>query len=198
MRRSHALVLEPMHTLRVSLDERASGELMSLRESKLSSVRTRLTAKLDALDAAGQALRWMRDLAPIRVAEPLVWDETIALLDKLDAPTDATPARSRLAAAGLRLLIGLGYGLELSACVRCARPCPPQSPAYLDPVIGGLVCTGCGGAATLIRPQSRQRALRAIEGEDEALDRDASESVLSWVEQVLQAHGGLKQQASSA
>jgi DNA repair protein RecO (recombination protein O) len=191
MKRSSSLVLEPMHVLSVQLDERPSSELMTLRESRLERIRPRLTSSLDALEAAGQMLRWARDLAPPRQPEPALWAEVNALLDSLDIPGRALAPRVMLAASGLRLLRALGYGFELSACIRCGKPCPEQAPAYLDASAGGLVCTGCGGASYLLRPDLRKRARSALDGEDSALEVESAEAVLGWIDKALAAHAGL-------
>jgi recombinational DNA repair protein (RecF pathway) len=62
--------------------------------------------------------------------EPGMWDETNRLLDELDrSPSDA---RASLAATGLHILAMAGWGLELDACVRCGRGCPPKARTTID------------------------------------------------------------------
>jgi hypothetical protein len=67
----------------------------------------------------------------------------------------------------------------------------PEAPAYLDASAGGLVCTGCGGASYLLRPDLRKRARSALDGEDSALEVESAEAVLGWIDKALAAHAGL-------
>ena len=62
--------LEPMHTLRVRLDDRPRAELSVLRESSIDVPRTRLAIDLDKMQAAGRALGWVRRAAPPRSGGP--------------------------------------------------------------------------------------------------------------------------------
>jgi DNA repair protein RecO (recombination protein O) len=182
--------IEPIHTLLVTLAEKPAAELMTLRASELDTVRTRLTARLDALDAAGRALRWVRAAMPPRHPDAAVWEVTSSLLDALDAPALAAPAVALLAAGGLRLLSALGWGLDLDACVRCGKPCPETNAGLLDPSRGGLVCRSCGGASSLVRPILRARVKAAQAGAG-VLDAAEAGSVLGWVEAALLAHAGV-------
>ncbi|MBN1611699.1 MAG: recombination protein O N-terminal domain-containing protein, partial [Polyangiaceae bacterium] len=81
--------LEPMHTLRVALEERPSSELMMLREATLATPRHHLLESLEGLETAGRALRWLRQAAAPHTPEPAVWRITNELLDALNAsPTE--------------------------------------------------------------------------------------------------------------
>ena len=77
--------LEPMHLLRVGLEERADADVASLLESSIVRPRLGVVASLERLDAAGRALRWVRKASPPGTPEPAVWREINALLDVLDA-----------------------------------------------------------------------------------------------------------------
>jgi DNA repair protein RecO (recombination protein O) len=179
--------IEPFHTIFAELDEHG-GELVTVREARLVRVRTGLSRSLDALDAAGQALRWVRTACPPRTPEPLVWEALLVLLDALEA---GAPPRPALAGFGLRLLGGVGYGLDLERCVRCGKPCPPDRPAALDAGRGGLVCQSCGGAQRVLSPALRGRAIAAQSGSEELSEADAAE-LLPIVEDVLSAHAGIE------
>src|SRR6185503_14079906 len=72
-RRRFGGALEPMHTLRVHLEERARAELLGLRDASIDVARLRLPSDLDRMTAAGKALGWIRRAAPPRVAEPATW-----------------------------------------------------------------------------------------------------------------------------
>jgi DNA repair protein RecO (recombination protein O) len=189
MHRTSALSLEPMHTLQIKLDELPGAEMMTLKEAKLDTVRLRLTRRLPALEAAGKALRWVRDLSSPRCPEAEVWEELTGLLDRLDAPDEDTAPELLLAGAGLRLLQATGYGLSLRACVHCGKTCPAQAPAGFDAARGGLVCTACGGGPFRMRPELRQALLAVEQGDDGALPLEDAEAVTRWVDRALATHG---------
>lgn len=182
--------LEPLHTLRVRLDERAGAELMTLKESAIARPRHHLTGDLDRMDAAGRALGWVRRAAPPRTPEPEVWRELTRLLDRLDDPGDPRPPRLHLAEQGLRLLGAFGWGLDLESCVRCGRPCEPHRAAMIAPALGGLVCRACGGARLCLDAPARLRIAAAAAGRAPALDAGDVEQALELVEQTLRSHAG--------
>jgi DNA repair protein RecO (recombination protein O) len=183
--------LEPLHTLEVRLEDRPKNELSLLREARIVTARAGLTKSLERMKAAGRALGWVRKAAPSHTPEPELFAALEALLDELAAP-DAVEADQALAASGLYLLSALGWGLDLERCVRCGKPCPPESPALVDPTRGGLVCRSCGGARKRLDPPIRERLGRAAaSGDPRALEPDDAELALSLVEDVLEAHAGV-------
>jgi DNA repair protein RecO (recombination protein O) len=188
--------LEPMHTIAVMLEDKG-GELTTLKEARIVRLRSGLAASLDALGAAGSALRWARHLFPPRTPEPEGWRVLTDLLDVLDR--DPRAPRKELARAGLRLLSAVGYGLELQRCVMCGRPCPESKPAYIDPARGGLICRGCGGARSVLSAQhlAAARALLASAAPGEAGETSEEEAdvVLAVVDRALAAHAGLEPRA---
>lgn len=180
--------LEPMHLLRVGLEERAGVDLMALAESAIVRPRLGLVGDLDRLEAAGAALRWARRAAPPNHPEPLLWAEVNGFLDQLDATDRGPSPRALLAGVGLRLLAAIGWGLELARCVRCGRACEPGASAFLDPAEGGLVCRACGGARLLLRGERREKLLAASRGDAVALDPDDVQAAMEIVEAALAAH----------
>ncbi|HEY4012760.1 MAG TPA: DNA repair protein RecO [Polyangiaceae bacterium] len=184
--------LEPIHTIAVLLDDRG-GDLATLKEARVVTPRLRVTGDLEALEAAGTALRWARHLFPPRTPEPAGWRVLVDLLDVLER--GGSPARKALAHAGLSLLGAVGYGLELEGCVSCGRPCPGESPACIEPSRGGLVCRSCGGATTVLTADERRGALSIAAGRTV----DASEAhavvVLGIVDRALAAHAGMERGA---
>src|SRR5262249_26012851 len=90
-KRRFVAALESMHTVRVVLDERPGAELLAVREATVVKPRARLLGDLDRMNAAGQALRWVRAGSPARTPEPEVWAELEALLDRLDDLQDPLP-----------------------------------------------------------------------------------------------------------
>jgi DNA repair protein RecO (recombination protein O) len=185
--------LEPMHTLELELEERPKSELFMLRAARIDRARTALTESLARLEAAGTALSWVRRSAPPRTPEPALWTAIEGLLDRLGDREETTPPRRMLAAAGLRILATLGWGLDFERCVRCGKECPPGQVALVDPTHGGLVCRACGGARTRLDAGSRERLARAsLTGDPTALDADDADRALVLVEGVLKAHAGLE------
>jgi DNA repair protein RecO (recombination protein O) len=188
--------LEPMHLLSVVLDERPGAELVTLREVAISRVRGHLTADLARMEAAGQALRWVRAGSPARTPEPEVWAELEALLDRLDDPRDTLPPATHLAASGLRLLRAFGYGLELSSCVRCGRRCDEERSAFVDAPAGGLLCQACGGGQKPVHQRldaaTRKRLADASAGRDAALLPQDTATASRLIADALAAHAGVE------
>ena len=184
--------LEPMHLLGVTFDERPLSELATLAEAQIVRPRMELVGDLDRLEAAGVALRWVRRASPPHAPEPEVWSEINELLDQLDAPELAAAPRTLLAESGLRLLVGVGWGLSLEQCVVCGKPCAGGA-AGVDAARGGLVCRSCGGARTVLRGERRRRLVAAASGAGSAGTLDPSDAVvaLELIEAALAAHGGV-------
>jgi len=180
--------LEPMHLLRISADERPGAELATLAEAAIERPRLHLTADLARLDAAGRALRWVREIAPPHTPEPDAWREINRLLDELDDPAASSAPEARLIAAGLRLLSAFGWGLELDRCVRCGRACAPGSAACADPARGGLVCRACGAGPLLLRAELRERLAALGRGDDVPIPPEDLRAALDLVEGALTAH----------
>ncbi|MBX3204036.1 MAG: DNA repair protein RecO [Labilithrix sp.] len=193
--------LEPIHGLMVSLEDKGK-ELCVLKEARIQRPRNGIAANLEAMDAAGQALRWVRHLCPARTPEPAAWTSLEELLEALDeecvADAEAAPgagrvpgeARRHLAIFGLRLLTDMGYALELDRCIRCGRACPEGRSAFVDAAGGGIVCTSCGGAPRTIRAELRALAARAQRGEVVALSWELAGTLIDVIEDAMAAHAG--------
>lgn len=179
--------LEPMHTHRITLDDRPSRELATLVDSEIVRPRLRLAASLEGLEAAGQALRWVRAGSPPRTQEPSIWGELVELLDRLEG--EAGPVSTHLAASGLRLLACFGYGLDFDVCVRCGRLRGAGRAGYVGPAFGGVVCRGCGGASRKLSGDVLTRLSEAAVGEGTLLPEDATVA-LELVEEALLTHLG--------
>lgn len=190
--RRFAGALEPMHTLEVRLEERPERELFGLREARIATPRLALTSELSRLEAAGKALGWLRRAAPARTPEPELWHGIEALLDRLAEP-GRVDAERVLAAAGMKLLGTLGWGLDLERCVSCGKPCPEGQSGLVDAARGGLVCRSCGGARRRLDGALRHRLARAgATGDPAALETDDAAVALDLVEHVLRAHAGME------
>jgi DNA repair protein RecO (recombination protein O) len=189
--------IPPFHTLEVSLDDRG-GDLMTLKETRIATVRSNLVGRLAAMEVAGAALRWARHLFPARQPEPAGWRTLIDLLDALDAPADACARPLPLQAlAGLSMLAGVGYALELDRCVVCGKECPPRSAAYVDARRGGVVCRTCGGGTLLLDGRTRalashaQRADGTMARVPSWLDDSRATKLSALVTDAMAAHANL-------
>jgi len=189
-RRRFGGALEPMHTLALELSG-GSGDKFQLSSAIVDRPRIKLTSNLERLEVAARALTWVRKGALERDPEPLVWQLTSELLDRLNAD-HAVDAQWSLAAAGLNLLVAWGWALELDACVRCGRQCPDGKPAYVDASRGGLVCTACGGARTRLDAEQRARVSQASRGDWDALLPEDTSLVLQLTEAALHAHADIQ------
>ena len=177
--------LEPIHELVVVLDDKGK-ELCVLKEARIGRIREGIVADLDAMDAAGRALRWVRHLCPARTPEPSAWASLRALLDVLDA---GFPPLQHLAVFGFGLLADVGYGIDFERCVRCGKPCPAGRPAFLDAAGGGLVCMSCGGARRTIGAELRALALRA-QGREPGIEMTPAQAseLVAIAEEAMSAH----------
>jgi DNA repair protein RecO (recombination protein O) len=182
--------LEPVHTIAVMLEDKG-GELTTLKEARIVTARTRVTANLEALGAAGNALRWARHLFPPRTPEPAGWRVLVDLLDVLEEGRESP--RKELACAGLALLAAVGYALQFERCVSCSRPCPAGKAAWIDPARGGLVCRACGGANTLLSAEDREGVRAIADGRRQEASEKHAEAVLALIDRALAAHTGLEQ-----
>jgi len=184
--------LEPIHTIAVLLEDKGA-ELTTLKEARIVRTRPRLVGSLEALEAAGIALRWARHAFPPRTPEPEGWRILTGLLDALDDP--ASLPRRELARAGLAMLAAVGYALDLESCIGCGRVCPPERPACVDPARGGLVCRQCGGAATVLSPALRgaARSLASMGAKQaDEVSPEHADAVLSLVDRAMAAHAGFE------
>ncbi|NLE85469.1 MAG: DNA repair protein RecO [Myxococcales bacterium] len=180
--------LEPMHTLRVSLDERPRADLAVLREAALDRPRSKLVADLESLQAAGKALSWLRRATPPRTPEPEAWDAALRFLDLLDR--DPGRQQERLVTFGMQLLEAFGWGLDLGRCVRCGKVCPPEQTALVNPERGGLVCRSCGGGPLRLESGLRHALLLAAQGHEDTIPGADLPRALELVERALSAHMG--------
>lgn len=181
--------LEPVHTLGVLLEDRGT-EIATVKEARVTRARTGVLARLDAMEAAGVALRWARHAFPPRTPEPQGWRVLIELLDVLDA--GVASVKGELARAGLAMLSALGYALDLEQCVVCGRPCPQDRLACVDPARGGLVCRACGGASSVLEPGVRQAARELSGSAGAQVSEDHAATLLGLVDRAMAAHAGFE------
>jgi DNA repair protein RecO (recombination protein O) len=173
----------------VTLRGAPSADLLKLTEADLDTTRIALTSSIERLEAASHALRWLRFCSPQRMPEPQLFHRTELLLDTLILET-ARP-KAELAAYGFALLALLGFELNFTSCVSCAKPCPESQAAYLHPARGGLVCRSCGGGPLLVSAELRSTALQWSRLEGAAIPAHLEEMALSIAERALGAHMGV-------
>lgn len=181
-------VLEPLSTVRLTYEDRGR-ELCTLKEGGVTVPRTRILEDLDALEAAGKALRFVRALCPARTPEPDVMTSLTTLLDALQ---EGRRTQAELLRFAFALLTGVGYGLELSRCLRCGKPRPPGRPAYVDPDKGGVVCASCGGGKMLLPSELLEQAQRLSSGEPVELSDLHVATLLRVAEEAIVAHAGVE------
>jgi DNA repair protein RecO (recombination protein O) len=182
--------LEPFHELSVRLLAKSGRELLELESASIRVPRLRLLHRLDAMDAAGRALSWVRRAAPPHTPELALYGLLRDLHERLDGDPPAPP-RHALAETGFLLLEALGWGPSLEACVSCGKPCEPGRSALLDPRRGGIVCRSCGGARRIVRGPLRERLQSLRSGMRDVLSDEDEKVVLELVEDVLLVHAGL-------
>jgi DNA repair protein RecO (recombination protein O) len=182
-----ALAFEPFHTLSVELLA-GGGELQRLTTSTIAVPRTRLLDSADALDRAGTASRWARELSPPHTPEPEVFEALERLYDALDVDHLAPEAGSlALLTFGITLLDALGWGLELGRCVKCGRERPAGRVAFVSAVASGVVCSACGGGVAGQRPLDGELLDRVIAGRTD-LDAAVTTPLLRVVEEAVSLH----------
>lgn len=190
-RRRLALALEPMHTHSVVVDERPGAALFTLVESRIERPRFHLVASLERLEAAGQALRWVRASVPERTREAGIWEDLTGFLDRLDTREgEGASPPVELATLGLRLVGALGYGLDFDACIRCGRGREAGRAGYIDAAAGGVVCRGCGGASQKLGGAALDRLSAASAGMAALTTEDAA-TARALITTTLREHAGV-------
>ena len=183
--------LEPMHTLKVTVSEKPGSELHTLKESSIETPRLRLTQSLPSLEAAGRALSWIRKAAPAATQEARAYQALEEFFNELNTLPPNESVQGHLAAFGARLVSAFGWGLELSQCISCDKPCPDERPALISPERGGLICLACGGGPIRLAPDVRSELKRAAAGQTHLLSEDSIAPALRIVERALGAHLGI-------
>jgi DNA repair protein RecO (recombination protein O) len=183
--------LEAFHTLQMSFEEHRGRDLASLREASIVTSRRGLISRLDAMQAAGRVLGWIRRACAPHTPEPRVWQLCEQMLDRLDAAPGSVDPRATVGEAGLMLLDALGWGLWFDRCVVCEKCCASGRAAWLHPGRGGLVCQRCGGGQVLLDGATRGRLGRAAQGQWGVLEPGDVDAALELVEAALLTHAGL-------
>jgi len=116
-----------------------------------------------------------------------IFDLVVATLDRLNM-LERSP-RADAAWFLMRILELLGYQPQLDSCAGCGQALPAAA-GWFSPLLGGVLCAGCGAHAQAGSPVSVNglKVLRLMAGGDAALyDRlRLTEAILHEVEQALE------------
>lgn len=181
--------LEPFHTLSMELNAPRSGELYTIKTSRIAQARSALLSQLDRMNAAGKAISWVKRATSAHVAEPLLWRSLNDSLDEF-GQCSASDADDVTASFGLRLLELMGWGINLSSCISCGKVCPSERSAWVNPERGGLVCRACGGGPFQISSTHRHALQQVAQGQLHLPPHDAVPLTIKIVERALGAHMG--------
>lgn len=176
------LHLDAIHTLAIVVDEPpGTDQLWRLRQASFTTIRSYLVTDLARLQAAGEALRWVRHMVAPAVSEPTIWLRLNELLDHLNEPVTVLAPPCHLAYFALNLWALLGYAWHFATCAQCNRTCEPHRPGFFDPQQGGLRCQSCGGGPFRLDASTRSRLARAQHGGPNTLQSPDADLVLAWI-----------------
>lgn len=153
-RRRFAGALEPFALLEVEVVPPRTDGLWRLQSARVVRGYLGILSQLQRMNGAGAALGVLRDLLVEAPAEPGLFDETVALLQQLDACPLPRVRPIRLAYLA-RILALSGWEPDLSACGYCQRVPRKEQAAEFDPVAGHLVCRACGGGPMRVSARAR-------------------------------------------
>lgn len=100
-------ILDPLHTMRVELDD-DGGDLITLREASVTVPRMGYLRDMVRLTAAVMGLGWVRRVSPPRQPDAAMWGAANAFLDAA-LTCEAGEVQSELAAFGLTMLRIAGW-----------------------------------------------------------------------------------------
>jgi len=143
-RRRFGGTLEPFVHFRAFLTAGGS-DLHVLRSTEPICAFTGIVTDLSRVDAAAAGLVLLRELLPAEQPEPSLFADALRLLTWVEHRGD--PLGALRVSFALRLVSALGMTPRFDACGRCGRAAPPGKAGTFDPILGGLVCRACGGAA---------------------------------------------------
>lgn len=184
-RRRFGGALEPFAVLEVDLALQR-GELQRLGAARVVRSCLGILGDLAKLEAAGQALTFVRGVLTEAGGEPELYHEAVALLLALDLSPSDQAERLRQAFA-TRVLALSGWEPDLQRCGFCERVPRPTQPVEFDPQRGHLVCRSCGGGPVGLAAQARAFLVAmAASGVAGAADWDLPVPVAGQVERALQ------------
>jgi len=146
-RKRFGTALECFAEIELNWSRRGSGELVSLRDAELVSLRSGLRRDLETLTLAGYGCELCEALFDESGASVELYGLLQAFLDHLDAEGFSAEARLLIE---LRLLALAGYVPHLQHCAACFGPLP-EGPVGFSAAADGSLCPDCGGAEVPLR-----------------------------------------------
>lgn len=139
--------LDPFAEVRLHWAPQAGGDLVSLREAELVTLRTGLRRDLETLALAGYGCELAEALFDEAVGFAEVFNLLRAFLDYLDG---AGATREAKLLMELRLLALAGIVPHLQHCATC-HGALPDGPVGFSASHGGSLCPACGGEAAAVK-----------------------------------------------
>lgn len=145
-RKRFGAALEPFAEVQLHWSARSSGDLVSLRDAELVTLRSGLRRDLETLTLAGYGCELTEVLFDESGAGVEVFQLLQAFLDHLDSEGFSVEARLLME---IRILSLAGYVPHLQHCADCFGPLP-SGPVSFSAAANGSLCPACdGGRATL-------------------------------------------------
>ena len=146
-RKRFGAALEPYAEVQIHWLARSSGDLVSLRDAELVTLRSGLRRDLETLTLAGYGC----ELTEVLFDESGIGVEVFlllqAFLDHLDSEGYSIEARLLLE---VRLLSLAGYMPHLQHCADCFGPLP-NGPVGFSAAADGSLCPGCDGGRGILK-----------------------------------------------
>jgi len=146
-RKRFGAALEPFAEVRLQWSSSGSGELVSLRDTELVTLRSGLRRDLETLTLAGYGCELTEALFDESGAGIEVFRLLQSFLDHLDGAGYSIEARLLLE---IRLLSLAGYVPHLQHCAGCFGPLP-NGPVGFSAAADGSLCPACDGGRAALR-----------------------------------------------
>jgi DNA repair protein RecO (recombination protein O) len=146
-RKRFGAALEPFAEVRMRWSARGSGELVSLREAELVTLRSGLRRDLETLALAGYGCELTEALFDESGAGVEVFQLLQAFLNHLDSCGYSVETRLLLE---LRMLSVAGYVPHLQHCADCFGELP-DGPVSFSAASAGSLCPACDGGRALLK-----------------------------------------------
>jgi DNA repair protein RecO (recombination protein O) len=187
--------LDLLTLCRIVFLRKSSGSLDLLTEAQVIQRFPRLRTDLAALYAGYYVAELLADWTQDYDPHPLLFDETLDLLQTLGGPnkpgaqatgSEAPAAGPRVARFEMVLLRELGYSPVLDHCAGCGGSVGETELAF-SAAANGVLCRGCRGGQRDSRPLSPRtwRTLQDLAARGEAWRRPWSLEVRAEVRQLL-------------
>ena len=146
-RKRFGAALEPFAEVQLHWAARSSGDLISLRDAELVTLRSGLRRDLETLTLAGYGCELTEVLFDESGASVEVFQLLQAFLDHLDSEGYSSEARLLME---IRTLSLAGYVPHLQHCAGCFGPLP-SGPVSFSAAADGSLCPACDGGRTTLK-----------------------------------------------